>query len=290
MTLYEASENFLMYLATEKGDSKMTISSYKIDLQEFFDFVKVEDVKDLKADDVSSFVQELSLKGYKKNSLIRKAMCIRLFYKYLKSENLINVSLDELPPIKNDKKLPVYLTVDEVDKIIKCVDKDNPKGLLDLSLIVLDFSTGLRVSELVNLKIQNFNFKDYYLKVMGKGNKERIIPYTKETHEIINLYLEKIRKQIKTSKKELFLHPDGKTVSRQYFYLRLKEYAKIAGITKNISPHTLRHTFATFLLNNGAGLKSVQELLGHSNIETTQIYTHLSMKTKLEEYDKKMKR
>ncbi len=290
MTLYEASENFLMYLATEKGDSKMTISSYKIDLKEFFDFVKVEDVKDLTADDVSSFVQELSLKGYKKNSLIRKAMCIRLFYKYLKSENLINVSLDELPPIKNDKKLPIYLTVDEVDKIIKSVDKDTPKGLLDLSLIILDFSTGLRVSELVNLKIQNFNFKDSYLKVMGKGNKERIIPYTKETYGIINLYLEKIRKQIKTSKKELFLHPDGKNVSRQYFYLRLKEYAKIAGINKNISPHTLRHTFATFLLNNGAGLKSVQELLGHSNIETTQIYTHLSMKTKFEEYDKKMKR
>lgn len=290
MTLYEASENFLMYLATEKGDSKMTISSYKIDLKEFFDFVKVEDVKDLTADDVSSFVQELSLKGYKKNSLIRKAMCIRLFYKYLKSENLINVSLDELPPIKNDKKLPIYLTVDEVDKIIKSVDKDTPKGLLDLSLIILDFSTGLRVSELVNLKIQNFNFKDSYLKVMGKGNKERIIPYTKETYEIINLYLQKIRNQIKTSKKELFLHPDGKNVSRQYFYLRLKEYAKIAGINKNISPHTLRHTFATFLLNNGAGLKSVQELLGHSNIETTQIYTHLSMKTKLEEYDKKMKR
>lgn len=290
MTLYEASENFLMYLATEKGDSKMTISSYKIDLKEFFDFVKVEDVKDLKADDVSSFVQELSLKGYKKNSLIRKAMCIRLFYKYLKSENLINVSLDELPPIKNDKKLPIYLTVDEVDKIIKIVDKDTQKGLLDLSLIILAFSTGLRVSELVNLKIQNFNFKDSYLKVMGKGNKERIIPYTKETYEIINLYLEKIRNQIKTSKKELFLHPDGKNVSRQYFYLRLKEYAKIAGINKNISPHTLRHTFATFLLNNGAGLKSVQELLGHSNIETTQIYTHLSMKTKLEEYDKKMKR
>ncbi len=290
MTLYEASENFLIYLATEKGDSKMTISSYKIDLKEFFDFVKVEDVKDLTADDVSSFVQELSLKGYKKNSLIRKAMCIRLFYKYLKSENLINVSLDELPPIKNDKKLPIYLTVDEVDKIIKSVDKDTPKGLLDLSLIILDFSTGLRVSELVNLKIQNFNFKDSYLKVMGKGNKERIIPYTKETYEIINLYLQKIRNQIKTSKKELFLHPDGKNVSRQYFYLRLKEYAKIAGIIKNISPHTLRHTFATFLLNNGAGLKSVQELLGHSNIETTQIYTHLSMKTKLEEYDKKMKR
>ncbi len=290
MTLYEASENFLMYLATEKGDSKMTISSYKIDLKEFFDFVKVEDVKDLTADDVSSFVQELSLKGYKKNSLIRKAMCIRLFYKYLKSENLINVSLDELPPIKNDKKLPIYLTVDEVDKIIKSVDKDTPKGLLDLSLIILDFSTGLRVSELVNLKIQNFNFKDSYLKVMGKGNKERIIPYTKETYEIINLYLQKIRNQIKTSKKELFLHSDGKNVSRQYFYLRIKEYAKIAGINKNISPHTLRHTFATFLLNNGAGLKSVQELLGHSNIETTQIYTHLSMKIKLEEYDKKMKR
>lgn len=290
MTLFEAKENFLIHLATEKGDGKNTIDSYKVDLQEFFDFVKVQDVKNLTADDVSSFIQELSLKGYKKNSLIRKAMCIRLFYKYLKSEELINVSLDELPPIKNDKKLPVYLTVEEVDKIIKAVDKDAKNGLLDLSLIVLDFSTGLRVSELVNLKIENVNFKDGYLKVLGKGNKERIIPFTKETNEIINLYLEKIRKQIKSSKKELFLHQNGKIVSRQYFYLKLKEYGSKAGITKNISPHTLRHTFATFLLNNGAGLKSVQELLGHSNIETTQIYTHLSMKSKLDEYDKKMKR
>lgn len=290
MTLFEAKENFLIHLATEKGDGKNTIDSYKVDLQEFFDFVKVQDVKDLTADDVSSFIQELSFKGYKKNSLIRKAMCIRLFYKYLKSEELINISLDELPPIKSDKKLPVYLTVEEVDKIIKAVDKEAKNGLLDLALIVLDFSTGLRVSELVNLKIENVNFKDGYLKVLGKGNKERIIPFTKETNEIINLYLEKIRKQIKSSKKELFLHQNGKIVSRQYFYLKLKEYGSKAGITKNISPHTLRHTFATFLLNNGAGLKSVQELLGHSNIETTQIYTHLSMKSKLDEYDKKMKR
>lgn len=290
MELIEAKENFLIYLASEKGDSKKTISSYSNDLDGFIKFIKNKKVEELTSDDISSYIQELSFKGYKKNSIIRKAMCLRHFYRFLKQENLISVSLDELLPIKNDRKLPVYLTLEELDKIIGQIDTSSPKGLLDLSMIVLDFSTGLRVSELVNLKLDNITFKGNYLKVLGKGNKERILPFTSETNEILNLYLSRVRSLIKTKKKELFLHPNGENVSRQYFFLKLKKYAKDAGISKNISPHTLRHTFATFLLNKGASLRNVQELLGHSNIETTQIYTHISMESKLSEYDKKMKR
>ena len=290
MELIEAKENFLIYLASEKGDSKKTISSYSNDLDWFIKFIKNKKVEELTSDDISTYIQELSFKGYKKNSIIRKAMCLRHFYRFLKQENLISVSLDELLPIKNDRKLPVYLTLEELDKIIGQIDTTSPKGLLDLSMIVLDFSTGLRVSELVNLKLDNITFKGNYLKVLGKGNKERILPFTNETNEILNLYLSRVRSLIKTKKKELFLHPDGENVSRQYFFLKLKKYAKDAGISKNISPHTLRHTFATFLLNKGASLRNVQELLGHSNIETTQIYTHISMESKLSEYDKKMKR
>ena len=290
MELIEAKENFLIYLASEKGDSKKTISSYSNDLDGFIKFIKNKKVEELTSDDISTYIQELSFKGYKKNSIIRKAMCLRHFYRFLKQENLISVSLDELLPIKNDRKLPVYLTLEELDKIIGQIDTSSPKGLLDLSMIVLDFSTGLRVSELVNLKLDNITFKGNYLKVLGKGNKERILPFTSETNEILNLYLSRVRSLIKTKKKELFLHPNGENVSRQYFFLKLKKYAKDAGISKNISPHTLRHTFATFLLNKGASLRNVQELLGHSNIETTQIYTHISMESKLSEYDKKMKR
>ena len=290
MELIEAKENFLIYLASEKGDSKKTISSYSNDLDGFIKFIKNKKVEELTSDDISTYIQELSFKGYKKNSIIRKAMCLRHFYRFLKQENLISVSLDELLPIKNDRKLPVYLTLEELDKIIGQIDTSSLKGLLDLSMIVLDFSTGLRVSELVNLKLDNITFKGNYLKVLGKGNKERILPFTSETNEILNLYLSRVRSLIKTKKKELFLHPNGENVSRQYFFLKLKKYAKDAGISKNISPHTLRHTFATFLLNKGASLRNVQELLGHSNIETTQIYTHISMESKLSEYDKKMKR
>lgn len=290
MTLVEASDSFITYIASEKGDSIKTIHAYQTDLKEFLSFLNKEKVSDLEEDDISSYLQELTNQGLKKNTLVRKAMCLRHFLRFLKKEGEISLTLDELIVPKNDLCLPKYLSEEETNKLLAVIDKGTKKGILDLSMIILDLSTGLRVSELVNLKTEDLSLKGNYLKIIGKGNKERLLPFLDETNYILNVYLEEVRNPINSKKKEFFLHPDGKTVSRQYFYQEIKKYAKSSGINKEISPHTLRHTFATNLLNNGADLRKVQELLGHSNIETTQIYTHLSMKKKIEEYDKTMKR
>lgn len=290
MNLTEAKEKFLTFIASEKGDGIRTLQAYTSDLDEFIRFEGDIDVMNLDHDEIASFLEQLSLQNRKKNTIIRKAMCLRHFFRYLRKEGLVNEDLEKFQVPKNDRKLPQYLTQEEIDKLFKAVDLSTPKGILDWTMIHVDFATGLRVSELVSLKLQDISFNDNYLKVFGKGNKERIIPFLDHTNYVLNVYLEKIRNPLKTQSKLFFLHPNGKEVSRQYFYLRLKEYAQKAGITKNISPHTLRHTFATLLLNHGAGLKNVQMLLGHENIETTQIYTHVSMNRKREEYDRSMKR
>lgn len=290
MTIIEAIDSFLTYIISEKGDSKKTFESYKTDLKEFSMFIKKTDAHELSGDDISCFIQEQSNQGMKKNSLVRKAMCLRHFYRYLKKEEILELSLDELDIPKNDSHLPTYLTEEEIKKLLSAIDAKSKKGLLDLALIVLDLSTGLRVSELVTLRLDNISFKDSYLKVFGKGNKERILPFLDETNYVLTKYMEQVRELIKNPAKEFFLHPNGKKVTRQYVFLIVKEYAEKANLQKKISPHSLRHTYATNLLNRGADLRKVQELLGHSNIETTQIYTHVSMKKKIAEYDEGMKR
>lgn len=290
MNLSEAKEMFLTFIASEKGDGIRTIDAYTSDLDEFIRFEGDIDVTKLDQDEIASFLEELSRRMRKKNTIIRKAMCLRHFFRYLRKEGLIVEDLEKFQVPKNDRKLPQYLTEDEIIRLLQAVDTSTLKGTLDSALIHLDFATGLRVSELVLLNLEDISFKDNYLKVYGKGNKERILPFLDQTSYVLNVYLERLRNPLDTSSKRFFLHPDGKEVSRQYFYLQLKKYAKVAGLEKSISPHTLRHTFATLLLNHGAGLKDVQMLLGHENIETTQIYTHVSMKRKREEYDRSMKR
>lgn len=290
MQLTEAIDSFITYIASEKGDAIKTIQAYQTDLKEFFVFIKKENVSQLEPDDIASYIQELTNKKFKKNTVVRKAMCLRHFFRYLIKEGQISESLDELVIPKNDVCLPNYLNDDEIIKLISSIDKDKKKGILDTAMIVLDLSTGLRVSELVNLKMDNISLKGNYLKIIGKGNKERLLPFLDETNYVLNVYLENVRNPLNLKKKNFFVHSNGKNVSRQYFFEQIKKYAKQSGIEKDVSPHTLRHTFATNLLNHGVDLRKVQELLGHSNIETTQIYTHISMKKKIEEYDKNMKR
>lgn len=285
----EASENFLTYLVTEKGDSKKTLEAYQKDLDDFVSFVHNKEACHLALNDASDFIASLYEKNFARRTLVRKATVIRGFYKFLKGEQIIDINLSEIEMPKRTRHLPTYLTLDEIKRLISVTEGENDRLLFLLVAICL--SSGLRVSELVNLRIDNLNLTEGYIKIQGKGNKERIIPLNGDLKASVQDYLKVYRNGLITSNKYLFfLHPDGKRVSRQYFFLKIKELAKKANINKDISPHTLRHTYATLLLNNGAKLKEVQELLGHAQIETTEIYTHVSNQKMLEKYDEYMDR
>ncbi len=288
MKINDGIESFLTFLSAEKGDSKNTILAYEKDLLDFKKSLKKDEVKDLNSEDLSDYLCQLSDKKLKKATLVRKSMAIRGFYKYLKGEGLLNVNLADLPIPKTGRKLPTILSEEEINLLFSEPKNDTPKGALDSALLEVCYSCGLRVSELVNLRKDQINFKNGYIKVLGKGRKERIVPIGQEAIASILNYQEVY--PFKNKSPLVFQNRDGKTVSRQYFFLELKKYAKLAHINKRISPHTLRHSFATRLLENGAQLRDVQELLGHSQIETTQIYTHVSRTLEQKDYDAHMKR
>ena len=290
MKTNEACEEFLTFLLTEKGDSLNTINAYKVDLEEFTSFVKNKEANKLGSEDMNDFLFGLQSHGIKNATLIRKSMAIKGLYKFLKGEGILDITLSDLQTPKKEKRLPDILSLEEIQRLFQQPDINTPKGLLDLALMETTFACGLRVNELINLRKDKINTKSGYLRVLGKGSKERIIPIHQEALKVISLYEKEVRSKIDTKKMNLFLHKNGKEISRQYFFIELKKYVKQAGIEKNVSPHTLRHCFATLLLENGAQLRQVQELLGHADIETTQIYTHLSKKKQQEEYEKSMRR
>lgn len=283
----EEIENFLIYLATEKGDSKKTLEAYEKDLQQFFDYFSSKNKKEITLEDFSDYLIYLNDKNYKRTSVIRKSTAIKTFLKFLKNENKTSIVISEIKIPKKERKLPDILTISEVKLLFSAPDIKTYKGLLDLVMIEMCYYCGLRVSELCNLKIEDINFTALHLKVLGKGSKERIVPFSEELASYLTLYLQQREKILNPF---LFVHQNGKRVSRQYLFLEIKKYALEKGINKNIHPHLFRHTFATNLLENGANLKQVQALLGHKNIETTEIYTHVSKKKEREIYDKAMKR
>lgn len=289
MLMNEGINKFLIFLITEKGDDKKTIASYKIDLEQFAKFLNDKDVKDISNDDYNDFLFFLEKEGYSISSRIRKSMAIKGFLTFLKREEYLNITLTSLSIPKKEYKLPSVLSFEEVKNLLQVISKEDYKGLLDYTIFKMIFSIGLRVSEVISIRIDNLNIKAKYLKVITKRKKERILPLSNEMISSLDIYLEE-RKKINTKNKELFIHSNGNTISRQYVYLEIKKYAEIAGIEKEISPHTLRHSYATILIENGAGLKEVKELLGHENIETTQIYTHISKKKQQDEYTIAMKR
>lgn len=283
----EEIENFLIYLATEKGDSKKTLEAYKKDLQQFFDYFSSKNKKEITLEDFSEYLIYLNDKKYKRTSIIRKSTAIKTFLKFFKNENKTSIVISEIKIPKKERKLPDILTISEVSLLFSAPDIKTYKGLLDLVMIEMCYYCGLRVSELCNLKIEDINFTALHLKVLGKGSKERIVPFSEELASYLTLYLHQREKIVNPF---VFVHQNGKRVSRQYLFLEIKKYALEKGIKKNIHPHLFRHTFATNLLENGANLRQVQALLGHKNIETTEIYTHVSKKKEREIYDKAMKR
>ena len=290
MLINEVKDEFLSYLIVERGDSKATIDNYSIDLDQFISFEENKDISLLKREDISDFINYLSSKGLKTSSIIRRSTVIRLFYIYLNKEKLIDVPLTGLYLPKNEKHLPSVLSTDEVDALLDCFDLNKEVEIRDKAMLETMYASGLRVSELLSLELGNINFVQGYIKTKGKGSKERIIPIGEFALEYLSLYIDKVRRcNVGYKTKYVFLNKEGKPISRQYFWRKVKEYALRANIYTEISPHTLRHSFATHLLENGANLREVQEMLGHSKIETTQIYTHISTKRIISAYDQFMK-
>lgn len=289
MTLMDAGDAYLQYLIVEKGDSSKTKESYKEDLSEFFELVKDKKVNELSEKDLECFISYLSKKGLKNTSIIRKATTVRGFYSYLNLNGYINVSLIGFRLPKAEKRLPDVLTYDEIEKIINAVDISDIGGIRDRCIIECLYGSGLRVSEMTHLRIENVNLNSLFFRIFGKGKKERIVPIDKEERNWIIKYLDELKKICGHRPKiYLFEKIDGSVLERQYVNNLLLNLKAKTGITKNITPHMLRHSFATHLLENGAPLREVQELLGHSNIKTTQIYTNLSSKTIVDKYDEIM--
>lgn len=271
-------ETFLSYLEFEKEFSKNTIESYKNDLEDFKEYLEFINKKPEELDKKNAFdyLIYLSRKKLKPSSLRRKISSIRSFYKFLIKEELIDrdPTLDLTFP-KNEKKLPQVLTVQEIERLINIIPNNSLKGKRDRAIIELLYSSGLRVSEIINLKIKDIDFNNNYLKCLGKGGKERIVPFGELAKSYILSYLEE-RDRYKIFSEYLFVNKRGDKLLRQQINNFLRIYSKKAKLKKKVHPHMLRHSFATHLLERGADLRSVQELLGHVDISTTQIYTHLT--------------
>lgn len=275
-------DDFIMYLKIERKLSENTLNSYEEDLMLFNEFIK-KDLLKLKQKD---FVDYLTKNNFKPTSKNRKISAFRSFYKYLEINELINENPTEnLNNLKTNKKLPKYLTEEEINKLLnfKCNTKYDYRNK---AMIELMYATGMRVSELCDLKVSDVDLHNSLLRCITKGNKERIMPFGEIANIYLELYINNYRDLFLKKKKSeyLFLNNKGSKITRQGFYINLEQIKKVTGIKKDLNPHMIRHSFATHLLMHGADLRSVQELLGHEDIKTTQIYTHLSNKYLKESY------
>lgn len=277
----ELIEQFLNYLLVERGLAKNTVSSYRIDLLKFSGFMKgrhIDSMEDVRKEDLVKYLMHLKDSGLAANSISRSLAALKTFYKFLVNESVVKentAGILESPRLW--KKLPNTLDINEVDKLIGAPNARNWRGARDRASLELLYATGMRVSELVNLKIPNLNLDMGFVRCIGKGSKERIIPLGRSAKDALQKYLDKSRGRLvkHSGDDSLFLTRLGRKMSRQSFWKMIKSYARQAGIKKDISPHILRHSFATHLLEKGADLRIVQEMLGHSDISTTQIYTHI---------------
>ena len=275
-------DQFLNYLVVEKGLSLNTLESYSRDLNKYLDFLSEKGIKDISTtSDVTivSFITALKKNRLSNRSIARNVTSIKMFYKFLTENHYItkNPALI-IETAKGETKLPQVLSIAEVELLLQKPDRNTVRGIRDAALLELLYATGLRVSELVSLPVNNLNLEAGYLIAYGKGSKERLVPIGEVAQNAIREYLNKGRPALLGNSQSpyLFLTRNGKPFTRQGFWKLIKEYALSAGIQKNISPHTLRHSFASHLLERGADLRSVQMMLGHVDISTTQIYTQVT--------------
>lgn len=291
--LQEQIEDYLRYSQIERGLSANTITAYRQDLTEFLTFLTQENFTSwpTKALDIDAFLAQQRDLNKATSSISRMISSLRKFYQWLARQNIQKLNpMLEIDPPKKEHRLPVALTVDEVERLLAQPDVHQKLGLRDRALLETLYATGIRVSELINLKFDDLHEELKLLKVLGKGSKERLIPISTVAISWIESYQTKVREPLllKTGKASdyIFLNNRGGSLTRQAVWQIIKRYCQMAGITKDVTPHTLRHTFATHLLENGADLRVVQEILGHSDISTTQIYTNLSQKHILQVYAK----
>ena len=291
MEISDAIDLFHQYILVEKGLSKQTWISYLEDLQVFFNyFSNKKDTSDLLETDLYEFLKyELSL-GKSVSTALRRLSSTRGFYLFLKKDGYYIGNIPDIETPKKPKHLPNCLTEEEIDALLEVPDLTSPSGIRDRAMLETMYASGLRVSELLDLKRGQVNLSKCIITVFGKGAKERKVPIAEYAVEYINKYIKEVRNKSEYKKSEyLFLNRSGEPISRVYFFKQVRKYAELAGIDMVISPHTLRHSFATHLLNRGAQLRMVQGMLGHTNIATTQIYTHVSSEKLKSDYDKIMK-
>ena len=275
--------SFRSYLMLERSLSENSVEAYIRDVHKLDDYLSINGIKkspkELTSKDISSFIQWIVKFGISANSQARLLSGIKAFYKYLILEEIIDKDptlLIEGP--KKGLKLPETLSTEEIDELIKSIDLSHPQGQRNKAIIETLYGCGLRVSELINLKITNWYRKDGFIKVIGKGNKERLVPIGKVTESVLKIYVDQIRVHQKINKgceDFVFLNRRGNQLSRVMIFTIIKNLAEKTGLKKTISPHTFRHSFATELIKRGANLRAVQEMLGHESISTTQIYTHI---------------
>jgi len=280
--LMKLIDEFLNYLTVERGLSKNTLESYARDLNKYIAYLEIQgtqDIKEISSSDIMAFLSALVQKGMATRTAARNLAAIKTFYKFLVNESYI----EENPTIgiespKTWVKLPNTLAFDEVERLLDQPDTNTPLGMRDSAMLELLYATGLRVSEIISLSLDDINLEAGYLIALGKGSKQRIVPTGDHAAKKLNEYLASARKRLlkNSNSSHIFLNRSGNSLSRQGFWRVVKKFALKAGIKKNITPHTLRHSFATHLLERGADLRSVQTMLGHVDISTTQIYTHVT--------------
>ena len=273
---------YINYLEAERNASPYTVRNYTTDLLDFFQFLRDKEIDSLKEVDrhvFRDYLSHLMEKGFVKASIARKLSAIRSFYRYLLREKIISVSpVATTSSPKLDRRLPSFLTQEEINRLLEAPDLSTPQGLRDRALLELLYASGLRVSELVSLNLEQVNLDTNEVRVWGKGSKERIVLMGQPAARALTAYLTQGRPELLGEKggNALFLNRYGKRIIERRVQRILEKYTNIAGIGKRVYPHMLRHTFATHLLDGGADLRVVQELLGHASLSSTQIYTHVS--------------
>lgn len=272
-------ELFIQYLLLEKSLSKKTREAYEHDIKLLENAFPEKKLEDLSHADLQEFLKYLYDNNIKARSQARIISGIKSFYRFLVYSGDIESDPTELLDApKIEMHLPDYLTVEEIEKIFASIDLSTPEGHRNRAMAEVLYGCGLRVSELVELTISNLFFEDDFIKVVGKGNKERFVPIGRTAQKMVMLYIDGERKKLKIKEGEedyVFLNRRGKHLTREMVFLYVKQWAKDAGINKKVSPHTFRHSFATHLIEGGADLRAVQQMLGHESITTTEIYTHI---------------
>lgn len=286
MELSDAIDLYFQFLRVENGVSNQTIVNYSYDLKKFFEAIPKDSTEDMLPSDITDFVQIQMKEQLSVPTILRRITSTMNFYLFLRRENIIDFTVKEFDRPKKMKRLPKTISVEEVEELLEAPDLNKDEGYRDRTMLEVMYSSGLRVSELLSLKLKQINLEKGVIDIIGKGNKQRKVPIGEYALEFVNTYIKEHRIHNPGKRTSyLFLNRYGNPLSRQYFFRQIKKYAEHAGIEEDISPHTLRHCFATHMLENGAELRALQEMLGHSNLSTTQIYTNVSTKRILNAYD-----